>query len=88
MRRGDGRPVLYVQVYARSGRRLFDMNNGGKVRQLLKGNQARVVQRVPFSIQLQYDPPGLDSDLPKGQIIWPDLSQGRPHKPIKLEIKI
>ena len=76
--------MTYVQVYARDGRRLLDMNNGGKVRQLLKHQQARVVQRVPFSIQLKYDPPGLPCELPEGRCTWPDLIQPRPDQPIEV----
>ena len=53
--------VIYVQ--SKDGKPLMPTTRGGHVRHLLKTNQARVVERYPFTIRLLYDTEGVTQPL-------------------------
>ena len=53
--------VIYVQ--SKDGKPLMPTTRGGHVRHLLKTNQARVVERYPFTIRLLYDTEGITQPL-------------------------
>lgn len=57
---------MYVYVLSKSGKPLMPTKRLGKVRHMLKGGMAKVVQRTPFTIQLTYDSKEFTQDVSLG----------------------
>ena len=57
-----GVPIL-VYVISNNGQPLMPTNRHGKVKHLLRSNQAKVVKRCPFTIQLLYDTTSYTQDI-------------------------
>jgi len=60
-----GVPIL-VYVISNNGQPLMPTNRHGKVKHLLRSNQAKVVKRCPFTIQLLYDTTSYTQDIVLG----------------------
>ena len=53
----------FVYVISKDGKPLMPTTRGGHVRHLLHENKARVVERIPFTIQLLYETPDVTQPL-------------------------
>lgn len=56
--------IVYVQN--KDGKPLMPTTRNGHVRRLLKEKKARVVERNPFTVRLEYDTPDVDQELTLG----------------------
>lgn len=55
--------MVVVYVLNKDGKPLMPTTRCGHVRHLLKTGEARVVERIPFTIRLEYDTPGVTQPL-------------------------